>query len=525
MKLLWATVLIGSGSLVAQTQATDEVAALQRRVALQREQLRLQRQQIDELKAELVETGEHLKTWLAGRPAPVSSAAAPVPKPASPAPSGIHIPIFSGQEISSSVAGSPSLRLGPADVRILGYIGLSTIFRSASMGGAPGTSFASVPFPNTPAGNNTEFRATTQTSRLALRLDVPLRQDQLSAYVEADFSGATPGNALISSSSYGFRVRHAWIDYGSNKFEVAAGQMFSLLTPAKTDIRAWPGDALTTQAVDTNYVAGLVWDRSPSVRVVYRPNKKWSVAASIENPEQQVGSVVKFPAALASVLASQYNTGTGELKTPNIAGDTIVKVAWNSTIGGHNVHIDAGSVFRFFRNYDPAGITRHKSALGIGGNVNVAVDLTKKLRLITLGYLSSGGGRYIGGLLPDVIVRANGDISPVKAHSWVGGLEWATTRRINTFAYYSGVYGAQNTTTDTDGSLIGFGYAGSSAARRLVQEWTGGWAQTLWSGEDRGSVQYAAQYSYLTNNPWWQAAGARPGHVHMIFSQIRYNLP
>jgi hypothetical protein len=213
----------------------------------------------------------------------------------------MYIPVFTGQEIATTESSRDtlSLRLGPAEVRILGYIGLSGLFRSVAMGGGPGTNFSSIPLGNTPAGNISEFRWTTQTSRMALRIDVPFPKDRLSAYIETDFGGASPGNALISSSIYGFRVRHAWIDYRSTKFEVAGGPMFSLLTPTKSDIQSWPEDALTTQAVDTNYVAGLVWDRSRAVRFVYRPNSAWNLAASVENPEQQVGAVVRFPAALA----------------------------------------------------------------------------------------------------------------------------------------------------------------------------------------------------------------------------------
>jgi hypothetical protein len=301
--------------------------------------------------------------------------------------------------------------------------------------------------------------------------------------------------------------------------------MFSLLTPVRSDIQPAPSDALTTQAVDTNYVAGLVWDRSPSVRAVYRPNAAWSLAASIENPEQQVGSVVRFPASLGSVLTTQYNTGSGELRTPNAAPDTIGKVAWNRKFGNRTLHLDAGAVFRFFRSYDPSNISQHKTALGVGGNLNVTVDLTRALRLVGQGYLSSGGGRYIGGLLPDVIVRPNGDISPVKSHSWVGGIEGAMSRRLSAFGYYSGLYGSRNTAIDTNGSQIGFGYSGSNSSRRLTQEWTGGWAQTLWNGEDAGSLQYAAQYSYLMNRPWWQGTGPRFSNAHMVLCQIRYNLP
>jgi hypothetical protein len=130
-----------------------------------------------------------------------------------------------------------------------------------------------------------------------------------------------------------------------------------------------------------------------------------------------------------------------------------------------------------------------------------------------------------GGLPPEAIVRANGDISPVKAHSWIGGLEWAATRRLSIFGYYSGLYWSRNTALDADGSPIGFGYAGSNASRRITKQGTIGWAQTIWNDEDAGSLQYAAQYSYLTNNPWWQGSGPVAGHAHMALFQLRYNLP
>lgn len=524
MKRLLAAMALCGGVWAQSPPAVAELDELQRMAAVNRARIAQQNQIIEQQKAELAETEAMLRQWIAARKLRVQGTPATSPQNAG---SGIHIPIFSGQEIAAStaIARGPAFKLGPADVRVLGYVGLSGIYRSGTMGGAPGTSFASVPLKTTVASGTSEFRLTTQTSRIALRIDVPLNKDKFSGYVETDFSGATPGNALVSSSSYGFRVRHAWVSYRHAKFEVAAGQMFSLITPAKVDVETWPADVSTTQAVDTNYVAGLVWDRAPAIRLVYRPNKAWNFAVAVENPEQQVGGVVLFPAALSNVLSSQYNTGKGELRTPNLGPDTVAKIAWNTRAGNHAIHVDAGTVFRFFRSYDPANVSGHRSAFGIGGNLNTSFDLTKSVRLIAQGYVSSGGGRYIGGLLPDVIVRANGDISPVKAHSWVSGVEWAKSRNLNAFVYYSGAYGARNTAADNDGRLVGFGYPGSTAGRRLVQEWTGGWAYTLWKAEDAGSVQFAAQYSYLTNFPWWRQTAADSAKAHMVFSQIRYNLP
>lgn len=543
-------VLLVFAVVAAQAQSESarvEAAALEKQLLDQRQRLREQRLGIEALKAELLVQQQQLKNWMASKglmgatvatsslssanqslPANTvaSSKAAPFKPAALNAQTGIRIPIQVGQEIPTAAGASPSLKLGPADVRIQGYVGLSGIFRSASMGGGPGTSFASVPLSNAAPANITEFRVTTQTSRIAVRVDVPLRKDRLAGYMEADFSGATPGDAVVTSSSYGFRVRHAWIDYRSNKLEFAAGQMFSLITPSRSDIQTWPADANTTQAVDTNYVAGLVWDRAPAVRLVYRPNRAWNFAVAIENPEQQVGSFVRFPMALNDVLSNQYNTGRGELRTPNPAPDTILKTAWNRNSTKHNVHVDFGLLFRFFRNYDPLDIREHQTALGIGGNLNLSYDLTRKMRLVGQGYLSSGGGRYIGGIVPDVVVRPDGQISPIKAHSWVTGLELAVKRRIGLFVYYSGAYAGRNTTIDpSNGQFAGFGFPSTNNARRSIQEWTGGWSQALWSGEDAGSVQYSAQYSWLGNNLWASGNAADLTNASMVFVQLRYNLP
>ena len=153
-----------------------------------------------------------------------------------------------------------------------------------------------------------------------------------------------------------------------------------------------------------------------------------------------------------------------------------------------------------------------------------AADSNKK-PFILQGFLSSGGGRYIGGLVPDVVVRPNGDISPIKAHSWVSGFEWAPTRRSTFFVYYSGVYAGRNLVRDTDGSTIGFGYPGSNAARRLIHELSTGWAQLFWNSESAGSIQFNSQYSYIVNAPWYAGSGPSTANANLVFGQIRYNLP
>jgi len=256
-------------------------------------------------------------------------------------------------------------------------------------------------------------------------------------------------------------------------------------------------------------------------------------AFSIENPEQQVGSGsasgVIFPAALVSTLNTQYNVGTNELKVPNVTPDFVVKLAFNGKLGGHTAHLDLGGVLRVFRNYAPYsgdGITGHNWKVGGGGNADFSFEIVKGVRLVLDGFASSGAGRYIGGLVPDVIVRADGSISPITSYSWVSGFEIAPSKATGFYAYFSGLYGRRNTAIDLTGSYIGWGYPGAStAADRVVEEATGGYSRVLWKHENLGSVQFGVQYAYAWLEPWVAGTGSSQANSNMVFSQVRYNLP
>ncbi|HMD41431.1 MAG TPA: hypothetical protein VKH45_00025 [Candidatus Acidoferrum sp.] len=214
---------------------------------------------------------------------------------------------------------------------------------------------------------------------------------------------------------------------------------------------------------------------------------------------------------------------------PNMTPDFIVKGSFDGNVGGHTAHLDVGGLMRVFRNYAPyqgAGISGHNYAFGGGGNINASLEIVKGVRLVINAYASSGGGRYIGGLAPDVIVRANGTISPIKAYSWVSGFEIAPNKQTGFYVYYSGLYGEKNAAIDTTGSYIGWGYPGASnAADRNIQEFTTGYSRTFWKHENLGSVQLGLQYAYLWLHPWVAGTGPDAAHTNMIFSQVRYNLP
>jgi hypothetical protein len=146
--------------------------------------------------------------------------------------------------------------------------------------------------------------------------------------------------------------------------------------------------------------------------------------------------------------------------------------------------------------------------------------------MVVNAFAGSGAGRYVGGLVPDVIVRANGDISPIKSYSWLGGFEIAPNSKTGLYVYYSGLYGQKNIAVDTNGDFIGWGYPGASnAADRTIQEFTSGFSHSFWRHENLGSVQLGVQYAYVNLHPWVAGNGPSEAHANMVLGQVRYNLP
>jgi len=543
--------LTSSAVMLAQESSATDIDQLKAQMRLQQKLLEKQQEQIQALESALAEQQRMLTKVAQGNAygalsAPVTGdpatdrnadvktqdklASPPEQQLLSPEAQKVEEELQRGPEIADVTPNTPALNLGPAKVRIIGYAGLTGLFRTTNSGGNVGTNFANIPFGDSAPGNTSEFRLSSQSTRLAVRADADLKSSKVAGYIEMDFSGFVPGNVAVTSTSYGLRIRQAWFDYSKGKWELTGGQLFSLLTPVKKSILPWPGDVSITQVVDTNYVPGLVWGRYPQVRMVYHYSDKAAFGFSLENPEQQVGeSGVVFPTLLVSTLEAQYNVGTNGLETPNMTPDFVLKGSFDGTFGGHAAHLDVGGVMRVFRNYAPYegnGVSGHNHALGGGGNVNATFEVATGYRLVVNGFAGSGAGRYIGGLVPDVIVRANGDISPIKSYSWVSGLEIAPNKRTGLYAYFSGVYGQKNVALDTDGNFIGWGYTGASnAANRYIQQVTTGLSHTFWSHENLGSVQLGIQYAYLFLHPWVAGTGLSAAHSSMVLGQVRYNLP
>jgi hypothetical protein len=433
-----------------------------------------------------------------------------------------------GPEIADVTPTTPALQLGPAKVRLIGYPALTTVWRSINNGGNVATNFNNILYDNIVPGTTSEFRLSPQNSRLAVRIDADLKSSNVAGYFEMDFVGSPVGGNLVTQSGYPFRIRQAWLDWSKGKWEMTAGQLWSLMTPNKEGILPWPGDVAVTQVLDFNFVAGMVSGRYPQFRLVYRPSSKMAFGFSMENPEQQVGNSVVFPSALSSTLNTQYNTGTSGLNVPNMTPDFVLKGSFDGKLAGdRGIHFDIGTVMRTFRSWNGISASGKDYAFGWGVGANFNVEVKNGVRWVLDGFASDGAGRYIGGLAPDVIVTANGNISPIHAYSWVSGFEIAPSKATGLYFYYSGLYAQKNAALNSDGTCcVGFGFPGANnAASRLIEEVTGGYSRVVWKHEALGSVQWGAQYAYVWVYPWAAGNGPNSARANMVFSQLRYNLP
>lgn len=426
-------------------------------------------------------------------------------------------------------------KIGGAEFSPLGFMDFTTVYRSTDVGSGIGTSFGSIPFnASSPAGQLSELRFSAQNSRIGLKVDSNVDNMKIRGYLEADFLGNAANNVFVGSHSNTLRMRLYWVDVRRGKWEVLAGQSWSMMTPNRVGISPMPGDIFYSQNMDTNYQVGLIWLRTPGVRLVLHANDHIAWGFALEDPEQFTGGLVTLPAAFN---AAQLDDAGGNPKTPNKAPDVESKLAFDThpNGGGKNFHIEVAGIYRVFRLNTPG--LGNVSTSGGGGSVNVNLELFKNFHLIGNTFWSDGGGRYIFQLGPDLTVNVNAAgkfvPSPIHAGSGIGGFEYTMGNSL-LYAYYGATYFGRNFQQVTAGpppTFTGYGFPGSSSAQnRTIQEPTIGVNQTLWKNSKYGDLKILTQVSYLSRNPWSgldksNPAGARSAHLGIAFVDLRYDLP
>ncbi len=413
-----------------------------------------------------------------------------------------------------------SFRIGGAEFAPGGFMDFSTVWRSTNIGSGVATSFAAVPMGNTSAGRMQEFRSSAANSRITLTItERPTRNVLLTGYLEADFYGNQPASLFVTSNSNTLRMRHFWVSAQRGKWEFLGGQTWTLVTPNRAGTSQVSSNVFVGLGEDSNYMPGLAWARPGQIRVTYHPNSKWSIAASVENPQQYVTTGTTLPAFAATQVDN------GSLSTaPNVRPDLVAKVAYDTRVSGKALHFEIAGYSRQFR-VSPAP-DRYFNKQAVGGSAATVVQVTNNLRLIATGLYGSGGGRYLTGLGPDLVVGPDGSISPVHSIGGTAGFEYTVDANSQVFGYYGATYFNRNYTVLGPNTYLGFGHPGSNSANRQFQEPSLGYYYTFWKSPKYGSLQIITEYAYLTRAPWYVAPYTpSTAHAHMVFGSIRFTLP
>jgi hypothetical protein len=428
----------------------------------------------------------------------------------------------------------PHIRIGDAYLTPVGFLDFTTVFRTAAAGSGIGTNFGNIPFNNVPTARLTELLPNPQNSRIGLRIDTKVHGWHVIGYWESDFLGNNPANVEVTSNSNTMRMRLFWADVRNDRWEFLAGQSWSLLTPGRFDMSPLPADIFYTKVIDVNYVAGLTWARVPQFRVVYRAPHAISAGFSLEEPQQYIGGSggqgsITFPtnSNIAANYANMLNNGNTTLAVPNEVPDVVGKIAWDPKIGKLSQHIEVVSLYRAFKVFNPATNRYFTTSTG-GGALNMNFEVLKNLHLIGNFFASDGGGRWLFGSGPDLIIRGDGSISPIHAYSTVSGVEYTTPKgSVDLYGYYGADYFNRNSTIDLNGKLVGYGYSGApNTQNRAIQEVTSGFIWTFWKSPNWGALQFMGQYAYIVRNPWYVAPGQpKNAHNNTLFVNLRYAFP
>lgn len=431
-----------------------------------------------------------------------------------------------------------SFKFDNAVLEIGGFVDFENIFRTTNTQNNIATAFGSIPFSNTSQGQVTEFRTTAQYSRFDVKFAGNFEGNDITAYLETDFSGNDAANVYQTVNGSTQRLRLYFADVKRGKWELLGGQTWSWLTPNRNGIGPMPTDLALTYNEDQNLMVGVPYTRAAEFRAAYHPNEHWAMGVGIEDPNQYIGTYVALPMGFTSI-GTQFDNNNNA-GAANLMPDILSKVTYDTDFSGRHFHAEVtGFATGAHAAVMPVGSTTYTthSVIGGGGEIAANYALLPKLVLLANAFWSDGGAHYLVGTGPQLVVRPNPagtDVSLSMVHAGAGsaGLEWRATPKQAFAVYYAADYFGQNffpDTTDTmsPGKIIGFGGPGSpNTNNRAIQQATFDWISTFWSNPRHGAAQAYIQYSYLTRAPWYVAPGTpKNAHLSMVYVGLRYVLP
>ena len=137
-----------------------------------------------------------------------------------------------------------------------------------------GTNFGSVPYNNTVNGEL--VRIPFQPPELAASVSVSTATGRalISSSITrtTSWEPAATTNITVTNGAFVPRLRLFWVDVRKGDWEFLTGQSWSMLTPNRQGISAFPGDIFYSQVFDVNYMAGLTGPPAGHA-VLYHPSK------------------------------------------------------------------------------------------------------------------------------------------------------------------------------------------------------------------------------------------------------------
>lgn len=438
-----------------------------------------------------------------------------------------------------------------------GFFAAETVWRQHAMASDDNTPFNSVPFTAAGAQHLSEFYGTGRPTRITMLIEGKTNAAKLSGYYEMDFlsSGTTSNNN--GSNSYTQRQRQVWGKAElNNGWSFTGGQMWSLVTETKVGLNN--RTEATPSVIDHQYHVGFSWARQYGFRIVKNFNNKVWLGFSIENAQTTFaahGNAANFDFGSLGNNGGLYNAFNGNYSF-NRTPDFVVKAAFEPHAGHHYEIFGVLSDFRD-RIYPNATATPASSAgafndTRLGGGVGANARWIFANKHVEFGLHAFGGdgvGRYGTSGLPDVTVRPDGTLAPMKAYMGLGTLEFHSTH----WDWYTNVgteYVQRTWYRNAAGAAVGYGAPTFNNAgcfvetvpsggngfspggvpgtctgdtKNLVQG-TLGFYYKFYNGP-KGRIQWGPQYSYFVRNAWTGAGGAPTANESMVMTSFRYYLP
>lgn len=433
----------------------------------------------------------------------------------------------------------------------IGFAAAEAVVRSRNLTADIGSSYGAIPFDNTTNAHMSEFRATGRQSRVGFLMQGNAGDNKLTGYWEADFLGVGTASNSNESNSYVLRIRQYWGQVTTKgNFSFDAGQMWSLLTPAKTGVL--PRGEWVPLTIEAQYAVGFQWAREAGFRVSQQSGPtSWALALE---GAQTTFSARNAPANLVvgqvggSLLNSLQNYST------DLSPDLVAKVAFDPKGWGHYEIKAIGSLFRN-RLVDPTGTnggSTNKTVAGGGVGFGIYYPWMHDGRDVAdLGLSGLGGvgiGRYGTSGLTDVTIGADSALKPVKEIFSLLSIETHPTTSLDVYGYGGVEYADRTDFTIAGATPKGAGYgsalnnvsgcetealpgapyapASGTCAADTRSFWQGnlGFWYRFYKGS-AGTVQYGMQYSYTKKSAWSGVGGEPTGNDNMIFASFRYVLP